>query len=110
MIYRSFYSKNALMHADALIQPALPSTSSPIACGALITMCSHFARVVERLQPKYLVVAFDARGKTFRNDLFAPYKQHRTEASAPSLYLLQPLLLLVLLLLLLTHLVLLLRN
>ena len=47
-------------------------------CGALTTMMLQFARFVRDVKPRYVAVAFDVNGHTFRNDLYPPYKQHRS--------------------------------
>ena len=47
-------------------------------CGALTTMMLQFARFVRDVKPRYVAVAFDVNGHTFRNELYPPYKQHRS--------------------------------
>ncbi len=55
--------------------------SLAIKCGALTTMVMHFARFIRDVKPKYVAMAFDAGKKTFRNEIFAPYKQQRLTVS-----------------------------
>ena len=71
-MYQAFHSRYATQLADA-------KTVNDIPCAALVAMSMMFARVVGDLRPKYLVVAFDSHKKTFRNDLYLPYKQGRRE-------------------------------
>ncbi len=43
---------------------------TPLHCGALVVLALNFARFIQRVNPKYIAVAFDAGRKTFRNDLY----------------------------------------
>lgn len=71
-MYRAFHSRYATQLADT-------KTVDNVPCAALISMSMIFARVVSDLRPRYLAVAFDAHRRTFRNDLYLPYKQGRRE-------------------------------
>lgn len=57
-----------------------------IPCSHLIMMASQFAQLIEVIRPKYLVIVFDAGGKTFRNDIYSEYKQHRPEVRYYRMY------------------------
>jgi 5'-3' exonuclease len=50
--------------------------------GALAAMASQFARFIRDVKPRYLVAAFDAGRKTFRNDLYPLYKKNRPAVSS----------------------------
>ena len=50
-------------------------------CEPLVNFLTHFARLVRDIKPKYVAVAFDAGRKTFRNDLYPPYKRQRSAVS-----------------------------
>lgn len=58
---------------------ALPplSTSSGEPTGALYGVVSMLRKLLHEYQPEYVAVVFDARGKTFRDELFEAYKAHR---------------------------------
>ncbi|MGH8588143.1 MAG: 5'-3' exonuclease, partial [Gammaproteobacteria bacterium] len=58
---------------------ALPplSTSGGEPTGAVHGVAAMLKRVVKDHAPTYLAVVFDAKGKTFRDDLYAQYKAYR---------------------------------
>ena len=58
---------------------ALPdlSTTDGRPTGAVRGVISMLKKLQKDYQPAYMAVVFDARGKTFRNDLYAEYKAHR---------------------------------
>lgn len=58
---------------------ALPplTTRSGEPTGALFGVLSMLHRLLDRYQPERIAVVFDARGKTFRHDLYNDYKAHR---------------------------------
>ncbi len=45
--------------------------------GAIFGVVNMVRKLINEYQPDYLAVIFDAKGKTFRNDLYADYKAHR---------------------------------
>ena len=45
--------------------------------GAIFGVINMVRKLINEYQPDYLTVIFDAKGKTFRNDLYADYKAHR---------------------------------
>jgi len=45
--------------------------------GAIFGVINMLRKLINEYQPDYLVVVFDAKGKTFRNDMYAEYKAHR---------------------------------
>ncbi|HEB94625.1 MAG TPA: DNA polymerase I [Gammaproteobacteria bacterium] len=58
---------------------ALPSlsTSSGQHTGAIYGVANMLRRLLKDYQPERMVVVFDAKGKTFRDDLYAGYKANR---------------------------------
>lgn len=65
---------------------ALPEMTSPRgeAVGALFGFVRDVLNLIEQKQPDFLFVAFDLPGRTFRDDLYEPYKAER-EAMPESL-------------------------
>jgi DNA polymerase-1 len=59
---------------------ALPplSTSRGEPTGAVHGVLNMLLKFVKDYQPQQIAIVFDASGKTFRDDLFAQYKAHRT--------------------------------
>jgi DNA polymerase-1 len=45
--------------------------------GAIFGVINMLRKLINEYQPDYLAVIFDAKGKTFRNDMYAEYKAHR---------------------------------
>lgn len=45
--------------------------------GAIYGVTNMIGKLLETYQPEFMAVVFDAKGKTFRNDLYAEYKAHR---------------------------------
>lgn len=45
--------------------------------GAIFGMLNMLRKLLNQYKPHYLVAIFDARGKTFRSDLYPEYKAHR---------------------------------
>jgi len=66
-IYRAFYAIRGL------------ATSGGFPTGAIFGFNNMLTRVLEDLDPEYVVVAFDAKGPTFRKDLYDDYKANRPE-------------------------------
>ncbi|NND65161.1 MAG: DNA polymerase I, partial [Gammaproteobacteria bacterium] len=58
---------------------ALPpfTTSKGEPTGALYGVTNMLIKLINQHKPDYCAVVFDAKGKTFRDDLFAEYKAHR---------------------------------
>ena len=52
-----------------------------VRCGTLTAMLMHFMRFVRDVRPRYLAVAFDVEKKTFRNEIYPAYKEHRQGVS-----------------------------
>jgi len=69
LVYRSFF---ALQRAGMSTKDGIPTGA---AYGFLITLLKIF----ETGKPEYLAVAFDSKEKTFRHELYAPYKANRPE-------------------------------
>lgn len=64
-IYRAFYAVREL------------STSTGFPTNAIFGFVNMLQRIREEFTPTHLAVIFDAKGKTFRNDLYAAYKARR---------------------------------
>jgi DNA polymerase-1 len=45
--------------------------------GAVYGVLNMLRKLIDSYRPAYMAVVFDARGKTFRDDLYAEYKAHR---------------------------------
>ena len=45
--------------------------------GAIYGVTNMIGKLLETYQPEFMAVVFDAKGKTFRNDLYPEYKAHR---------------------------------
>ena len=45
--------------------------------GAIYGVVNMIRRLLADYEPEHIAVVFDAKGKTFRNDLYAEYKAHR---------------------------------
>jgi len=58
---------------------ALPplTNSKGEATGAIVGVINMLNKLIKQYQPQLMAVVFDAKGKTFRNDLYAEYKAHR---------------------------------
>ncbi|MEN8129097.1 MAG: DNA polymerase I [Pseudomonadota bacterium] len=56
--------------------PAL-SNSHGESTGAIYGVATMLGKIVEEYKPKYFAVVFDAKGKTFRNELYPDYKANR---------------------------------
>ena len=63
-VYRAYHSHNL-------------STSSGEPTGAVYGVVSMLKRIIRDYSPDYLVVVFDAKGKTFRDDIYPHYKENR---------------------------------
>ena len=66
-MYRAF-------HVPAL---ARLSNSNGQPTGVLYGVINMIAKLYEAYKPDKMAVVFDAKGKTFRNDIFPEYKAHR---------------------------------
>jgi DNA polymerase I len=64
-LYRAFHA----------MPPLTTSRGEPT--GAVYGVINMLRSLLTEYQPRYLAVVFDARGKTFRDDLFAEYKANR---------------------------------
>ena len=65
-IYRAFYAVRELQ------------TSKGFPTNAIFGFINMLQRLLQDQQPQYLAVVFDAKGKTFRNDLYTAYKANRS--------------------------------
>ncbi|MDQ7074497.1 MAG: DNA polymerase I [Gammaproteobacteria bacterium] len=66
-LYRAFF---AMSRADLRNELGEPT-------GAVYGVLNMLKKLLEEYQPSHLAVVFDAKGKTFRDDLYAEYKSHR---------------------------------
>jgi DNA polymerase-1 len=64
-IYRAFYAINRLTNAQGM-----PTN-------AVFGFLQMIKKIIEQENPEYLAVVFDAKGPTFRHDLYEEYKAHR---------------------------------
>ena len=66
-LYRAFHVPN-LQHL---------STSNGMPTGAIYGVVNMLKRLMKSVEPEYIGVVFDAKGKTFRHDLYKEYKANR---------------------------------
>ena len=64
-LYRAFHA----------LPPLTNSKGTPT--GAVYGVVNMLRRLISDYQPRYMAVVFDAKGKTFRDDLYEEYKSHR---------------------------------
>ena len=64
-LYRAFHALPPLMNSKG--QPT----------GAVYGVVNMLRRLVQDYKPEYVAVVFDAKGKTFRDDMYAQYKANR---------------------------------
>ncbi len=66
-IYRAFYAVRGL------------ANSKGFPTGAAYGFVGMLRKVINDIRPDYLLVAYDAKGPTFRHELYTDYKAHRPE-------------------------------
>ncbi len=64
-LYRAFHAMPSLSNSQG--QPT----------GAVYGVINMLRRLLKDFQPEYMAMVFDAKGKTFRDDLYAEYKANR---------------------------------
>ena len=64
-----------LFRAFHALPPLTSSKGQPT--GAIYGVINMLKKLVDQYQPEHMAVVFDAKGKTFRNDLYNEYKAHR---------------------------------
>ncbi len=64
-LYRAFHAFPPLTNSEG------------IPTGAMYGVLNMLRSLISQCQPSHIVVVFDAKGKTFRDELFAEYKSHR---------------------------------
>ena len=69
LIYRSYFA----------LSKVLTTTASQIKTGAILGFVNTLVEVIQKEEPTHIIVAFDAKEKTFRHELFSAYKSHREE-------------------------------
>jgi len=67
LVYRAYFA----------LQQAGMKTRDGIPTGAMHGFASALLKIYETWRPDHLAVAFDSREKTFRHDLYEPYKANR---------------------------------
>ncbi|HWR01348.1 MAG TPA: DNA polymerase I [Chlorobaculum sp.] len=67
LVYRAFFA----------LQQARMATRDGVPTGAVFGFVSSLLRLMEDYHPHYIAVTFDSREKTFRHDLYEPYKANR---------------------------------
>lgn len=70
---------NAIIHRAFHAIPML-STSSGQPTNAIYGFCSMIMNLLIQQRPEYIVITYDRKGKTFRDDLYTEYKATRTKA------------------------------
>jgi DNA polymerase-1 len=65
-IFRAYYALRRL------------STSTGVPTNAVFNFATMLLRILKEHDPKYLGIAFDVGGKTFRHELYSEYKAHRS--------------------------------
>ena len=66
-VYRAYHAMNQ----------ANLATSDGKPTGAVRTMVTMLKGIIRNYEPDYMVTVFDAKGKTFRDDIFPEYKANR---------------------------------
>lgn len=66
-LYRAFHAMPAL------------TNSKNFPTGAIYGMVNMLRRLLNDYEPEHVVVVFDAKGRTFRDDIYAEYKANRKE-------------------------------
>src|SRR3989338_4411379 len=64
-----------LHRAFHALQPLVTSDGQPT--GAVFGVLNMIRKLLREYEPEHIAVVFDAKGKTFRHDLYAAYKAHR---------------------------------
>lgn len=77
-LYRAFHALPAL------------ANSKGFPTGAVYGIVNMLKRLLADYQPEYMAVVFDAKGKTFRDDLYEPYKATRKEMPTELVQQIQP--------------------
>ena len=66
-LYRAFHVPNLQQLTDAHGRPT----------GAVYGVVNMLRSLLTEYDPQHIAVVFDAKGRTFRHDLYAEYKAHR---------------------------------
>ena len=76
-LYRAFHA----------FPPLTNSAGEPT--GAMYGVLNMLKSLISQVQPSHIAVVFDAKGKTFRDEMFEQYNSHRppmtSSASTPSM-------------------------
>ena len=68
---------HAIIHRAYHAYPQTLTTADGAPINAVYGFTSMLLDVMARYEPEYIICATDAKGKTFRNDIFKEYKAHR---------------------------------
>ncbi|MEI8360720.1 MAG: DNA polymerase I [bacterium] len=71
---------NALIHRSFHALPTTMTTKTGEIVNAVYGFTAFLMKAVKDLQPDYLVLTLDKKGKTFRHEAYAAYKATRTKA------------------------------
>lgn len=74
---------SSLLHRAFFALPPLTNKAG-VNTGAVYGLCNMLLKLLQEIQPKYMLVAFDKSRKSFRTDKFAEYKGQR-KATPPEL-------------------------
>jgi len=82
-----------LFRAFHALPPLTNSKGEPT--GAVYGVINMLRKLLKDYQPEYIAVVFDAKGKTFRDEIFEKYKAHRPPMPAELSVQIEPLLIIV---------------
>ena len=74
---------SSLLHRAFFALPPLTNKAG-VNTGAVYGLCNMLLKLLQEIQPKYMLVAFDKSRKSFRTEKFAEYKGQR-KATPPEL-------------------------
>ena len=67
---------SSLIHRAFFALPPLTNQKG-VNTGAVYGLCNMLLKLLQEIQPNYMLVAFDKSRKTFRTEKFSAYKGHR---------------------------------
>jgi len=76
-IPRSLPHRYQLLFLPGLPCPAAPVQHPGVPTNATLGVTTMLLKVLQERQPQHLALVFDARGPTFRHELYKEYKAHR---------------------------------
>jgi len=75
--YYMFRAYHAMKRRNSKGEHTGLTNSSGEPTGAIFGVVNMLRKILKDYEPDYFAVVFDAKGKTFRNDLYPEYKAHR---------------------------------